>query len=237
MTLIAVSVLVLLVAVAAHRLFAARQRRLLRRRLVSAEPLAALPILTDAATRLGRRCREANRVEHDMPLAMEDVARGLRTGASLRQAVAEAAITAPGPVGDDLRRVAALVDHGAPLTAALEWWVSHRPLPGVRLAAAALALGAETGGAQARAVDGVAATLRERIAAAAEVRAQATQARVSAAVIALAPIAFCALAAATDPRTATFLFRTPIGLVFLASGLGLDALGAFWMNRLTRVQP
>ena len=236
MTIGAVVLLVLLVAAAVRHVFMARQRRLLRRRLVGAEPRMLLGAAANAAGRVGRRRRDANRVERDMPLVMEEIARGLRTGASLRQAVAEASTTAPGPVGDDLRRVAVLVDHGAPLADALEWWVAHRPLAGVRLAAAALALGAETGGAQARAVDGVATTLRERLAAAAEVRMQATQARVSAAVIALAPIAFCALATATDPRTATFLFRTPAGLALLVCGLGLDALGALWMNRITRMQ-
>jgi tight adherence protein B len=233
---VAVVTLVLLIAAAGRRALAARRRRMLTRRLVAPTQQAVLQVAANAAARIGRRRRDAKRVERDLPLAMEEIARGLRTGASLRQAIAEAAAVSKGAVGNDLGHVVAHVDHGAPLAIAVEWWVEHRPLPGVRLAAAALALGAETGGAQARAVDGVAATLRERLAAAAEVRAQATQARVSAAVIALAPIAFCALATATDPRTATFLFRTPAGLVLLAGGLGLDALGALWMNRLTRVQ-
>lgn len=52
--------------------------------------------------------------------------------------------------------------------------------------------------------------------------------------ISVAPVAFCTLAAATDPRTATFLFRQPAGLACLAAGLSLDALGALWMARITR---
>jgi tight adherence protein B len=181
------------------------------------------------------RGRRAARVEATLPLALETMARTLRTGGSLRQAVGEAAATAPPPLQDDLAAVAGAVAHGAPLTFALDGWVDVCPLPGVRLAAAALSLGAETGGAQARAIDGVAATIRERLGAAAEVRAQATQARVSAGVIALSPIAFGALASSTDHRTAAFLFRTPVGLALLVAGVGLDALGALWMARLTAV--
>jgi tight adherence protein B len=105
----------------------------------------------------------------------------------------------------------------------------------VSLAVAALCLGADTGGAQARAVDGVAMTIRSRLAVAGEVRALASQARVSALVIAVSPVAFGAFAAATDRRSAGFLFRTPLGLSCLVAGLALDAVAAAWMARITRV--
>ena len=102
------------------------------------------------------------------------------------------------------------------------------------LAASALALAAEAGGTQARAVDGVAATLRERLAVDAEVRALSAQARLSAIVIAIAPLVFGALAVGTDGRTAAFLLGQPLGWLCLAGGLALDALAAWWMLRITR---
>ncbi|MEN3315507.1 MAG: tight adherence protein [Acidimicrobiaceae bacterium] len=182
-----------------------------------------------------RRGRGDARVEAALPGALEAVARALRTGASLRQAVGEAASRTPGPLGHELERVSTQTDRGAPLVAALEALAERRPLPGVRLAVAALCLGAETGGAQARSVDGVAATLRDRLGLLAEVRALSSQARISALVISLAPLGFGAFAAATDPRTSTFLFHTAAGFVLLAAGGLLDALGWVWMNRLSRV--
>jgi tight adherence protein B len=106
-------------------------------------------------------------------------------------------------------------------------------MPGVRLAVAALSLGAETGGASAQAIDGVTATIRTNLAIAGEVRALSSQARLSALVIALAPIAFSFLAFTTDGTTASFLLGTPLGLVCVVLGLGLDAVGWFWMRRLT----
>lgn len=182
------------------------------------------------------RHRGAAGVEAALPAAVEAVAAGLRSGASLRQAVAEAAVATPGLLGSDLAQVAAATERGAGLVAALEGWADRRRLPGVRLAVAALCLCAETGGAAAQAVDAVAATLRQRLAAQAEARALATQARLSAAVIAVAPVAFCALSAAADPRASAFLLRTRMGLVLLTAGLALDAAGALWMARLTRVE-
>jgi tight adherence protein B len=179
-----------------------------------------------------RRGRAGARLEQALPPALEAVARSLRTGASLRQAVGEAARDTPGRLGAELARAAGEAGMGGSLLAALEAMAERRPGPGVRLAVAALCLGAETGGAQARAVDGVAATLRERLGVAAELRALSSQARISALVIGLAPLGFGAFAAATDPRTSGFLLHTGPGLALLAVGLALDGLGWLWMQRL-----
>jgi tight adherence protein B len=176
-------------------------------------------------------------LEAALPGAVEEVARGLRSGASLRQALEEAGRATPGPLGLELAQVASAAGHGASLTTALEWWAERCPLQAVSLVVAALGLGAETGGAQAQALGGVASTLRQRLAAQTEARALATQARAAAAVIAAAPLAFCALASSTDPRTSGFLLREPFGLACLVAGLGLDAAGALWMARLTRIAP
>jgi tight adherence protein B len=182
------------------------------------------------------RGRAEARLQAGLPAALEAVARSLRSGAALRGAVAEAGAATPGPLGADLRGVVRAAQAGG-IVAALDAWAERRPLPGVRLAVAALCLGTETGGAQARAIDGVAGTLRQRLATAAEARALASQARASAAVIALAPLAFCGLTSATDPRVAAFLFRSGAGVVVLTAGLLLDTAGALWMARLTRPGP
>ncbi len=197
-----------------------------------------------------RRGRGDSRTERDLPLALETIARSLRSGASVRQAIAEASATggprrAAGPgrgrergrgrLQSELAVVAEQAGHGVGLVQALEALAVRRPSPGMRLAVAALCLGVDTGGAQARAVDGVAATMRERLALEAEVRALSSQARMSALVIGLAPLGFGAFAAATDPRTSQFLLHTAGGLGLVCVGLLLDGVGWLWMQRLCRV--
>jgi tight adherence protein B len=208
--------------------------------LVVGGPLPAALVLVAAAlvpvqALRARRGHGPARVEAALPGALEAMARALRSGASMRQAVEEAAGATPGPLAAELRLVSAQAARGAPLVAALQALAERQPLPGVRLAVAALCLGVETGGAQARAVDGVASTLRDRLGVAAEVRALSAQARLSAVIIGLAPVGFGAFAAATDPRTATFVFHTVPGLLLLAVGVALDGLGWLWMRRLSRV--
>ncbi|MCU1485645.1 MAG: hypothetical protein JWN67_2391 [Actinomycetia bacterium] len=179
------------------------------------------------------RGRSVALVETALPDVLDAVARSLRSGVTVRQALAELAPSQPGRLGIDLAVVVGEADGGLALVHALDGWVRRCPTAGVRLTVAALGLSVDAGGAAARAVDGVAATLRANLAVAGEVRAQASQARLSALVIAASPLAFGALAAGTDGRTADFLLRSRFGLACLAGGLALDGLAAWWMHRIT----
>jgi tight adherence protein B len=180
------------------------------------------------------RARAERRFDARLPDTVAAVARGLRSGASLRRALADAAAAAPEPVADALRGVVAAADAGTPLTTALDGWARRCPRPDVLLLVAALSLAHDTGGASAQAVDGVAATLRRRQAARAETVALATQARMSAYVLAGAPLVVCLLSLVTGGASARFLLGTPVGLGCLALGLALEGVGAWWMVRLTR---
>ncbi|MBW3574644.1 MAG: type II secretion system F family protein [Actinobacteria bacterium] len=191
-------------------------------------PAAGLALASGRAERL---------LEEALPEALEAVARGLRSGASLVQSIGEAGLATSGRLGHELAAISAEVARGGALVGAIDAWGDRHAAGSVRLAVSALGLGAETGGAHARALDGVAATIRSRLAVSREVRALSSQARLSGAVITVAPLAFAVLAAATDERTAGFLLRTPLGLVCLGLGLCLDGLAALWMHRLVMVEP
>jgi tight adherence protein B len=182
-----------------------------------------------------RRGAAARALEAALPDALEAVARALRSGAGSHQALAEAASATAGPLGAELARVVLDLGGGATLAGGLGDLERRHPVAGVRLAVAALLLGAEAGGAHARALDGVAATVRARLGVSAEVRALSSQTRLSAGVIAGAPLAFAGLALGTDASSAAFLLGTPLGLACLALGLALDGVGAWWMHRLAQV--
>jgi tight adherence protein B len=176
--------------------------------------------------------RTARRYGAELPAALEEVARGLRTGTSLVGALHDAAALT-GPVAADLTLVVSEASTVG-LTTALDAWAARRPTPAVRLAVASLVMGIDTGGAQAAAIDGTAAGLRQRLTVAADLRAAGAQARLSGIVIAFAPVAFAVVASASDPQFRAYLFGTGNGIVLLTLGLVLDGAGAAWMARLTR---
>ena len=163
---------------------------------------------------------------------LEAVARSLRAGASLLTALEQAAASRSGRVATDLQRTLVAVHRGAPLGAALEGWAAGAD-PVRTMAGVALALGADLGGARARALDDAAASLRDRAALAGEIRALTAQARASAAVMVVAPIAFAVFGWLAEGGTASG-FATPVGGACLVAGLTLDAVGAWWMAAWTR---
>jgi tight adherence protein B len=179
--------------------------------------------------------RRRRRRDGQLPEALDRLAAALRAGDSVGAALGPVAAATPRPLGADLHRLARSVELGTPAPAALEaWGRSGESSADVRLVATALAIGATAGGELARAVDGVAATLRERHELRREVQALATQARASAGVLAVAPLAFAGVVATVEPRAALFLVAEPAGLLCLAVGLALEGVGAIWMNRITR---
>jgi tight adherence protein B len=201
-------------------------------------PAALRPAAGRARSRWSRvapratSARDARRYEDALPEAIEHLAAGLRAGASVPQAFAAAGGRAGAEVGADLDAVVRAVERGVALEGALEEWCRRRPLPAVTLTASALQLGARVGGRQARALDAVGDAIRERIALRREVRALSSQARASAWVMSVTPLAFAAVASTLDPRVAGVLLASPLGWACLAGGATLDGAAACWMARI-----
>lgn len=181
------------------------------------------------------RRQELARVRQaQLPEALERLASALRSGSSLPQALTEAGGNVPPPLGPELGDLGRATQRGRPLLDVLDGWAGAHDDHGTRLAATALALAAGIGAAPARAIDGVAATLRERLEVAGERHALATQARTSAVVLSAAPVGFALLLGVTDAAAARFLLTNPLGWISLVTGIGLDLAGLVWMTRLTR---
>jgi len=187
------------------------------------------------ALRLNRHRRDRV-IEGQLPGFLEAIARGLRTGLQLGPAAVEAASSTPPPLSQEVAPLAAELLRGLRSADVFERWASRRPGSSTGLAAAAVAFAATAGGARARAIDGVAATLRDRAALELEVRSLTSQARVSAMMIAALPVGFMLLSAGVGDAGAEFLFSTPLGLAILALGLSLDVIGALWMRRIVNAR-
>lgn len=182
------------------------------------------------------RHRRRRRIEASLPAVLESLASALRGGRTLAQAVVEVGEATDGS-GEAITSLASAVAAGDPVAEAVDRWQRRSSGSAAELVAAALGLAAHAGGSAARAVDGVAATLRERRDADAEANALAAQARLSAGVIVVAPLVFAALAAMADPRTLEFLLGSPVGLGCLLLGVGLDVAAAVWMRRIVASEP
>ena len=159
---------------------------------------------------------------------LDDIARGCRSGRSLRHAVVEAAPTGHAPLDEALAAARVALGAGAPLGAAEAVFAADPTV------AAAWALARSGAADPAAAFTGAATTLYERHHLAAEIRALTAGPRWSAALIAALPLLFGLWAALADPRVLAVLVGEPVGRLCLVVAVTLDGVGAWWMRRLIR---
>lgn len=177
--------------------------------------------------------RRVRNYEVGLVAVLESLARALRTGASERQALSEAAAEAEPAVADDVGELLRRVQHGQPLADALTVWPALRPeVAAVGSAVRALRLALDAGGSAAAGVDSVADTLRADVEQRGEVAAMASQARASAALVAALPLLFLAIAGSADSSLIGFLAGSSLGRSCLLAGLALDVAGWWWMRRI-----
>jgi tight adherence protein B len=148
---------------------------------------------------------------------LEVAAREVRTGSSVGVAVAEAMKRA-GDDADDLRK--ALAAEATDVRA------------DVALAAQAARRASSVGQHPAAVFDRAAATLRERAACRDEQRAHTAQARLSARVLTIVPVAFAAFTVTTNPSVRQVYLGSPVGALVVVAGAALNVIGWWWMRRI-----
>jgi len=177
------------------------------------------------------RTRAQRRYAAALPLALEQIAAHLRGGGTVGHGVAALA-GGDGPLAADLRRVQARADIGVGLADALAAWPAERDVGDVRAVAGALAVAETLGGRSAHALDGLAASLRDRLGAAAEAHSLSAQARLSALVVGASPLVYLVFSALVDPASVGLLVRTNAGRLCLGLGLLLEVVAVLWMRRI-----
>jgi tight adherence protein B len=204
-----------------------------RTRAVSAGSRSAPRVrpLERFAAAIGRRRRSRVDPANAAALAalLDQAARHCASGESLSNAFASAVDA--GPLAATFERTLAAMRAGSTLSTAL----GAQPVrgPDVALVVHVLRLCALEGGNVSESLDRAAATLRERDAVAQERAAHSAQARLSARVLTVLPVAFAAWTLATTASVRRF-YGTPVGLACLAAGLTLNVVGWRWMQRVSR---
>jgi tight adherence protein B len=171
------------------------------------------------------RGRRAQQTPADYAALLDGIARQVRSGSSLTSAAL-----------DEIDRSTALaevvdrISDGDSLVDALAAMVT--PEADLALTVQALSATAHLGGPIAATLDEAAAVLRERVAARAERRAHASQARLSARVLTVVPVMFAMWSAATSQRTRDVYISTAAGGISAVFGLALNVAGWQWMKRI-----
>jgi Flp pilus assembly protein TadB len=173
-------------------------------------------------SRVGRRARLAS---PDYASLLDAIARQVRTGSSLASAALDETDGST-PLGQAVERL----DSGGSLIEILATLDASQP--DLALAVQALSATSHLGGPIAATLDEAAAVLRERSATRAERGAQGAQARLSARVLTIVPLAFAVWSAVASERTRDVYVSTAAGAICASCGLALNVVGWRWMKRI-----
>ena len=172
--------------------------------------------------------------DRQLPELLEAVARFLRSGSSLAAALRDASLELDPSLRRELAIVLAGTARGRTLAESFDEWAQASRSPARHMVAAAMAVSHRVGGASAHTFDALASSLRARASARREAHAMAAQARASALVIGLAPLAFALVIAAVDPSLAASVVHSGGGRLCLIVGVAFEAAGLAWIRRLSR---
>lgn len=192
---------------------------------ISAGVIIALPAWVIKTRRSAAHARRRG-----VPALTDSIIFGVRGGSSLSTAIDAA--SAPGPLGRDLERMRSMRISGLSIFESLESWWRTSNDPDVRALVAGLAIALRLGGPAADGLEGLSAAMRARDAVRNEAMSLATQSRLSALVVAAAPLMFLVIGGATNPGSLGQLVSSWAGRACLLCGVGLDLVGAFWMSRI-----
>ncbi len=163
------------------------------------------------------------------------VSNALKSGLSLQQAIARVAAQYPAPLSQELSMVGKETAMGTPLEQALVNLGRRIESEDLDLFVTATNVVKDVGGNLSEMFDSIADTLRERNTIQGKIRALTAQGRMQGIVIGLMPVALGLILYKLDPNLIVPLFKDPIGWAILFVIVLFEAIGAFFIAKIVRI--
>jgi len=198
--------------------------------LGAAVPVVAKLVLVMKASR--RRAAFAGQLQDSLQL----VASALRSGQSIARALDSVAREAPAPMSLEMARVVNENRLGRDLVVAMEGTAERMQNDDFHWIAEAVAIQRQSGGNLNEVLDRVGETLRERAAIRDKVKSLAAEGVFSAMIIMALPVFVLLMYVVTNRTYAAILFTTRTGVMAMAAGLVMYAIGGLWMRSIVKVK-
>jgi tight adherence protein B len=190
-------------------------------------------VTTIVLTTIGRG--RAVKLETQLTEAIDLIVGALHAGAGTLDALDSAAREAREPLRSHLKDLIGAIRLGDTPAAALEQLYRSVPLESYRLFAFTLAVHEETGGSLAPTLSMVARSIRDNVDLKRRINAETTQAQGSVFGIIAITYGIALVTWRTHPHRVEGFIDDEMGIRIIAAAVVLQALGLFWMSRLTRI--
>lgn len=162
------------------------------------------------------RRRRIEKLEQQLPDALQMLSGGLKAGVSLSQAVQQLVLEASAPISQEFDLVLREQRLGVSLDDALENLRQRMPLQSVTLTVSAMRIATETGGQLAETLERAAQTLRQKLAMEGKIRALTSQGKLQAWVVGALPLFLMLVLNKMEPAAMHLMFSTRMGWATLA---------------------
>ncbi len=163
------------------------------------------------------------------------ISNALKSGLSLQQAIARVAVQYPAPLSQELSMVGKEGALGVPFEQALVNLSKRIESEDIDLFVTATNVVKDAGGNLSEMFDSIAETLRERNTIQGKIKVLTAQGRMQGIVIGVMPIALGFILYKLDPNLIIPLFQDPIGWAILFVIMLFEAIGAFFITKIVRI--
>lgn len=202
-------------------------------------PALGFAALTAAAPFLyvmQRRRRRLNRIQQQLPEALDLMVAALRAGHSLISAMGTAARETPEPLRRELRQCFDEQNFGLDLRTALTNLAQRIPIHEVRCLVTAFLIQKETGGNLTEILEKTAYLIREDFRLQRQLRIHTAQGRMTGKILAGLPLALGSLLYLVRPDYISLLWRDPLGLKMLYGAMVMSFLGLLIIRRVVGIR-
>jgi tight adherence protein B len=183
-----------------------------------------------------RRMARFNRISNLLPEAVDLMSRALKAGHTVTSAIEMVAQETPEPLAGEFRIVFEQQTLGLPIRDAMMTLAERVPLDDVRFLVTAILVQKETGGNLAEILDKTSAVMRERMRLRGQLRIFTAQGRITGWILCTLPFVVCFLIYLINPRYEGMLFHDPLGRRLVYVGLGMMALGVYFIRRIINIK-
>ncbi|MEX2236487.1 MAG: type II secretion system F family protein [Dehalococcoidia bacterium] len=177
-----------------------------------------------------------NKLNRQLPEAIQLVASSLKAGFALLQAFEAAADRAPQPMAGELTRMIRDVTLGANMEDAIVAWGQRIPGPDLDIVINAILVQRTVGGNLGEILDTVGETMRQRERLKGEISALTAQQRLSGIVVGVLPIAVGGFITVVNPEYMSPMFNEPLGKVILVVAGFMEIASFFVIKKILDIE-
>ncbi len=182
-----------------------------------------------------RQQKRLAQIESQLPDALTAMAKSLRAGTGLLQALAYAGHETPAPLGGELESTLRDLQLGAEAEDVFAALSERVGSPDLNIAVTAILIQRSVGGNLSEILMNVANTIRERAKIRGEIQILTTRQRFTGNLVALLPVLIAVAFISINRDTGLLLIETAAGQIALAIGIAFELLGLWMIRRLASI--